>query len=98
MSAKIPKPVPLMPDAYETFPTQLDSPAEHFYLIAPSDSERLSLRPRAVRVGVSGDVCAVAPDGTTVMLKNCYAGEILDIRPIQIKKSGTTADNLVAFV
>ena len=98
MSAKPPTPNPLMPDPYETFPTQLDSPAVHFYTITPNDGARLPTRPRAIRVGVAGDVNAVAPDGTVVLLKNCYAGEILDIRAIQIRKSGTTADNLVALV
>jgi hypothetical protein len=87
-----------MPDAFDAFPSQLDSPASHFYLISPSDDDRLPLRPRAVRVGVAGDVVATTADGTDVLFKGCYAGEILDIRPIQIKAEGTTADNLVALV
>lgn len=98
MSDKIPKPAPAMPDNFTTFLTQLDSPAEHFFAIEPSDADRLPTRPRAIRVGGAGDVAAVAPDGETVLFKGCYAGEILPIRAVQIKAAGTTATDLVAFV
>ncbi|SIO50461.1 hypothetical protein SAMN05444172_2569 [Burkholderia sp. GAS332] len=98
MADKLPTPVPPMFDAHGTFPSQLDSPAEYFYLIAPANSGRLPKRPRAIRVGIAGDVVATNPDGVDVLFRNCYSGEILDIRPIQIKAAGTTAQNLVALL
>ncbi|SAL01087.1 hypothetical protein AWB76_07890 [Caballeronia temeraria] len=94
----LPIPRPAMTDEYASAPSQLDSPAEFFYAITPSDSARLAQRPRAVRVGKAGDVVAVAPDNSVVVFAACYAGELLPIRPIQIKASGTTAGALVALV
>ncbi|NLP65382.1 spike base protein, RCAP_Rcc01079 family [Paraburkholderia sacchari] len=87
-----------IPDAFETFPVELDSPAATFYAITPSDSARLPKRPRAIRVGVSGDVNVTGSDNVDVLFKNCYAGEILDVRPVAVKASGTTAANLVALL
>ncbi|WP_425099773.1 spike base protein, RCAP_Rcc01079 family [Burkholderia ambifaria] len=76
----------------------LTSSATSWYEIAPSDTEQLPTRPRAVRVGVGGDVCAVGGDGVVATFRGCAAGEILDIRPVQIMAAGTTASNLVALV
>ncbi len=76
----------------------LTSSATSWFEIMPSDTEQLPTRPRAIRVGVSGNVCAVGRDGVVVTFRDCAAGEILDIRPIQIKATGTTASNLVALV
>ncbi|MDR6384251.1 spike base protein, RCAP_Rcc01079 family [Paraburkholderia caribensis] len=87
-----------IPDQYETFPAQLDSPAAVFYAITTSDSVRLPKRPRAIYVGVAGDIVATGTDGVDVTFKNCYAGQILDIRPVGIKATGTTAGSLVALL
>jgi hypothetical protein len=51
-----------------------------------------------LRVGIAGDVTLTGMDGVDVLFKNCYAGEILDVRPVQIKAAGTTAQNIVALL
>src|SRR5215471_866330 len=58
-----------IPDQYETIPAQLDSPAAVFYAITTSDSARLPKRPRAVFVGVAGDIVATGSDGVDVTLR-----------------------------
>ncbi|VVD29146.1 spike base protein, RCAP_Rcc01079 family [Paraburkholderia dioscoreae] len=88
----------LVPDAFLTYAPQLDSPAGAFYLVTPSNSDLLPSRPRALRVGIAGDVTLTGMDGVDVLFKNCYAGEILDVRPVQIKAAGTTAQNIVALL
>ncbi|MBB5411914.1 hypothetical protein HDG34_005880 [Paraburkholderia sp. HC6.4b] len=85
-------------DQFSNLRPMLDSPARNFFLIEPSDSEQLPERPRAIRVGIAGDVAVIGDHGVEVLFENCYAGEVLPIRPIQIKASGTTASNLVALV
>ncbi|WP_152036608.1 spike base protein, RCAP_Rcc01079 family [Burkholderia pyrrocinia] len=76
----------------------LTSSATSFFEITPSDTDPLPKLPRAIRVGVPGDVIAVGGDGVAVPFRNCAAGEVLDIRAVQIKATGTTASNLVAHV
>ncbi|UEP49670.1 hypothetical protein LMA00_07955 [Burkholderia ambifaria] len=87
-----------MKDPFKNMLPGLTRPAFSFFEVVPSDDEPLATRPRAIRVGVDGDVCAVGVDGVVVTFRNCVAGEVLDIRPLQIKKTGTTASNLVAYV
>lgn len=85
-------------DPFKSMATALDSPAPDFYLITPSNSDQLPVRPRAIRVGIAGDVMATGPGGEDVLFANCYAGELLPIRPVQIKATGTTASKLVALL
>jgi hypothetical protein len=89
---------PTVPDPFATIAPRLDSPAATFYAVTPSDSANLPTRPRALRVGVAGDVTVSGADGVAVLFKNCYAGEILDIRPLAVKANGTTAQNIVALL
>ena len=92
-----PEPVQI-PDQYASFPPTLDGPAGAFCAITPSDSASLPKRPRAIFVGVGGDIVATGTDGVDVPFKNCYSGQVLDIRPVGIKATGTTAQSLVAML
>lgn len=76
----------------------LTSSATSFFEITPSDTDPLPKLPRAIRVGVPGDVMAVGDDGVAAPFRNCSAGEILYIRAVLILETGTTASNLVAHV
>lgn len=52
--------------------------------------------PRALYIGVSGDVKVDLVKGGTVTLKSVPVG-VLQIQPAKIYKTGTTATNLVAL-
>ncbi|WP_347467505.1 spike base protein, RCAP_Rcc01079 family [Burkholderia stagnalis] len=85
----------------DPYPHMRDVPtgtAGQFYKITPSNDRPLPIRPRAIRVGAAGDVTAAGEDGVDVVFAGCYAGEVLDIRPVFVRAAGTTAGGLVALV
>lgn len=87
-----------MRDRFDRTAIELSSPGVAFYEIKPSDDDLLPERPRAVRVGQAGDVAVVGEDGVTAVFANCFVGEILPIRPVQVRRTGTTAGRLVALL
>ena len=84
-----------MPDPFDTDYVSLTSPAVAHYLIAPSDSEDLPVRPRAVYVNEGGTAVMQDNDGQTVSYL-LSAGAVLSLRPVRVLASGTTAQ-LVAW-
>lgn len=71
--------------------------SENVSAITPHDSTNLTALPRAIYVGVTGDVVAVWQDDTTFTFKNVSAGTVLPIRPKRINSTNTTAASLGAF-
>ena len=95
-----------MEDRFEGDATQLDSPANGAYPLDASfsDTVDLPLVPRAVYVGVSGDIVVqmVSPLNSntpkvSITFTAAAAGSILPIRPSRILSTGTTATGLVAL-
>jgi hypothetical protein len=64
--------------------------------VTPHDSTNFTEMPKAVFVGVAGNVVAVDEYGTAVTYAMA-AGQILPIRPIRINSTNTTATGLVAI-
>ncbi|AOY93869.1 hypothetical protein BKK79_00055 [Cupriavidus sp. USMAA2-4] len=62
-----------------------------------SDTVNLARPANSIRVGTGGDVVAVCGDGTAVLFKNCFSGEVLPIRALRVNATGTTAMDLVAL-
>ncbi|MGN7985130.1 spike base protein, RCAP_Rcc01079 family [Burkholderia sp. 22313] len=85
-------------DRFKFATITLTSSAVRFYQIAPSDDEDLPDRPRGVFVGEAGDVMLIGDNNEPVPFRNCYAGQVLPVRPIRVLKTGTTASGLVALV
>lgn len=73
------------------------TPSRDYFAITPSDSVNFAFSCRSIRVGAGGDVVAVREDGTAVMFKNCYAGEVLSIVAIRVNATSTTASQLVGL-
>lgn len=65
--------------------------------IVPSDTANLPQVPRAIHVGVGGNVVMVDRDGRTCTFQNVASGQMLVCAPVQIRSSGTTASGLVAL-
>lgn len=77
----------------------LDSPSSEYFAVTKGDTAAADFPTvsRAIRVGASGDVVVVRPDGAMVLFRNCYAGELLPIRAVRVMAAGTTAADLVAL-
>jgi len=76
-------------------------PARNFEAITPSDTTDLTkdgIPPRAIYVGVGGDVSVQdTQDGTAVVFVGVPTGTILPIRPKHVRSTGTTATDMVAL-
>jgi len=73
------------------------APAQSFATVTPSDSIPYTNRPRALYVGVQGDVVVQDDNGASVTFKSVPGGTVLPIRPRLVMATGTTATNLVAM-
>lgn len=85
-----------MADNFRTLSKATDSPATKATAITPSDSVALTNLPRAIYVGVAGDVsCRLGDDSVSVLFKAMPVG-FHPIRPSYIHDTGTAATNIVA--
>lgn len=86
-------------DPYATVAPGFNAPSADYFAITKGDTAAADFPTvcRAIRVGSAGDVVAVRQDGTSVLFKNCAAGEILPIRAVRVMSTGSTAADLVAL-
>ena len=77
-----------------------ESPARNAYAITPHDTNEVGVtQPRAIYVGVSGDITAVLqgdPDANSVLFKAVPVG-IFPIKVRIVLATGTTATNMIAL-
>ena len=84
-----------MPDPFSSDYVNLTSPAVAHYLVTPSDTADLPVRPRAIYVQGAG-VAVLQDKAGQVVSYDLAAGAILSIRPVRVLAAGTTAQ-LVAW-
>lgn len=84
-----------MPDPFSSDYVNLTSPAVAHYMVVPSDSGDLPVRPRALYVQVAGTAVLRDKGGTEVSY-DLAAGAVLSIRPVRVLATGTTAQ-LIAW-
>jgi hypothetical protein len=74
------------------------SAAVEFFEITPDDDADLPEVPRAIYVGVSGDIALVGKAGTDPVLhRSVPVGPFL-VAPSRVMETGTTATGLVGWV
>ena len=77
-------------------PTDSIFSADRHFAITPSNDTNLTIQPRAIRVGASGNV--VLRDGAGVDVTYAViAGEVITFRPVRVLATGTTATGLVGW-
>lgn len=85
----------------DNFGSALDSliaPARNCFAVTPNDSAGLPSLPKAIYVGVGGDVTLRAADSAQdVTFVNVPSGTILDVRTAFIRATGTTAGNILGL-
>lgn len=87
-----------MPERFASFVDAPHLPSRDFYAVTPSDSNDLTLLPKALYVGTGGAVIAQNAGGTAITFKNVANGQVLDIRANRVLSTGTTAADIVALV
>ena len=74
------------------------NPAEYAAAVTLSDSTVLTPTPRALYIGVGGDVVVtMAADGSDVTFENVPTGTKLPVRVSKVKATNTTASSIVAL-
>lgn len=84
-------------DKFSDYPTSLTAPARDAQAVVPDDGADLPVMPRAVFVGVTGDLSARLAGGQTVLFRNVQAGSLLPVRATGVNATGTTAAGIVAL-
>lgn len=84
-------------DKFSDYPTSLTAPARDAVAVVPSDTTDLTVLPRALYVGQTGDVTARLAGGQTVLFKAAQAGSVLPVRAARVMATGTTATGIVAL-
>lgn len=85
-------------DKFDHVSDSIVAPSRQPFAIVPSDSEELSLVPKALYVGRGGNVVLRGIDGQAdVTFTNVPAGQILNVRPLYVRATGTSAGDLVGL-
>lgn len=74
---------------------QLSDPPTRHFAVTPSNTVDLTVRPRALYIGVQGNISLLDENGT-----NCtYVGVagLLPFRPTRVMATGTTATSIIAI-
>ena len=66
-------------------------------VLTPSDSTPLASIPKAIYVGVAGDITMILARDTVAVLFKAVPNGVLPVRPLQVMATGTTATNIVAL-
>lgn len=72
-------------------------PAVAGFLIVPSDTQGLPFVPRAIYIGVSGNLALMTFMGDVLIFTGVVAGSVLPIRAIKVFSTNTTAGNLIGL-
>jgi hypothetical protein len=84
-------------DTFSGLPSNLTAPARDGASVTPSDSTNLSVVPRALYVGLTGNVSAVLLGGQSISFQGVQAGTVLPVRVTRVNATGTTAGGIVAL-
>ena len=86
-----------MPEKFPNYP-QLDSPADDFFTITPSDSTDVTDITRAIFVTGAGDISCITRSGNTRTWAGVPASTLLPIRVSRVRATGTTATGIIGLV
>jgi hypothetical protein len=87
-----------MPDPFSGLVDGVSAPATRGVAVAPHDVNALADIPKALFVGVGGDVVARGVnDSGDLTFRNLAAGSVLPFRAKFVRATGTTASAIVAL-
>lgn len=81
------------------FSDSVTSPARDGFAIIPNDTAEFASVPKAIYVGTGGEIVARLLDSSAdLTFRNIADGTILDIRPLAIRATGTSAADIVGLL
>ncbi len=85
-------------DAFASNAAAAIDPARKAFAIVPDDTDELATLPRAIYVGTGGALVLRAADSAAdVTFANVASGQVIDVRALYVRATGTTAADLVAL-
>ncbi|GAO55321.1 hypothetical protein [Novosphingobium sp. MD-1] len=85
-----------MADPFQANADAVFAPSRAPFSISPSDASPLAIVPKRIFVGTGGNVTLRGVDGQAdVVYRNVADGVYLNVRPLFIRATGTTASNIV---
>lgn len=87
----------MSPDRFSHHSDSPISPSRHAFTVSPSDSAPLSPLPKALFIGRAGTVTLRTIDSAADVTLDVQAGQILPLRAVYVRASGTSASGLVAL-
>lgn len=73
-------------------------PAKRLRAITPHDTNELEFVPKALFVGVGGNISLIAQEDTTAVTLAVATGAIIPVRAKIVKATGTTATGIIAMI
>ena len=87
-----------MADKFQYQSPTLISPGTAFVALTPSDSVDIATKPRALYIGVGGNIAVTDELGVTTTFLNVPAGAFLPIRPVRLMATNTTATSIIGCI
>jgi hypothetical protein len=84
-------------DRFKNYNDGVADPARLAFVIVPSDSAEIDPLPKAIIVGVAGNVVLRAADSTADVTIAALAGQIIPIRTRFVRSTGTTAGQITGL-
>lgn len=85
-------------DPYFSQADTVNDPARAPFAVVPHDVNALPIVPKALYVGTGGSVVLRGVDGAAdVTFKNVASGQVLDVRALYLRATGTTAADIVGL-
>ena len=85
-------------DPFSALNDNVIGPARAPFSVTPSDTVALVTVPKALYVGTGGAITLRGVDSTQdVVLRNVASGQVLDIRALYVRATGTTASDIVGL-
>jgi|GEM_PF-426668 len=75
----------------------LADPVSSASVITPTDGAMLPKIPKAIYVGVTGDITMILKNDAVAVLFKAVPVGVLPVRPIQVNATATTATNIVGL-
>lgn len=87
-----------MADPFSSLADNSTAPSREPFAVVPSDTVALPTLPKALYVGTGGNVTLRgAGAGSDVVFRNVAPGQVLDVRALFVRATGTTAADIVAL-
>jgi hypothetical protein len=87
-----------MAENFTDYQDSVNDPSRAPYAITPHNNNELSIVPKALYIGTGGTIVLRGVKGTEdVTFKNVASGQVLAVRALYVRATGTTATDIIGL-